>query len=68
VTTKGVRDFAAAHLNSRAASIVIVGNAKAFFSSLQKSFKDIDVIPINRLDLNNANLRKSALKNGRRRR
>jgi zinc protease len=68
VNTKGIRDFAAAHLNSRDASIVIVGNGKEFLSNLQESFKDIEVIPINRLDLNNASLRKAALRAVKRRR
>jgi zinc protease len=60
-----VQRFAGAKLNPRDASIIIVGNAKEFLTELQKQFKDIEVIPLAELDLNNASLRKNGAGTGR---
>ncbi|MGH9423397.1 MAG: M16 family metallopeptidase [Thermoanaerobaculia bacterium] len=53
-----VQKFAAAHLAGTSASIVIVGDAKKFLPALQQRFKDVEVIPIDALDVNSATLRK----------
>jgi len=58
ITAPQVQKFAAAHLASNGASIVIVGDAKKFLPALQQRFKDVDVIPIDALDVNAATLRK----------
>ena len=49
---------AAAHLAGNGASIVIVGDAKKFLPALQQRFKDVEVIPIDALDVNSETLRK----------
>jgi zinc protease len=58
VSAPDVQKFAAAHLASNGASIVIVGDAKKFLPALQQRFKDVEVIPIDALDVNSATLRK----------
>jgi zinc protease len=57
VTSENVQKFAAAHLGSDA-SIVIVGDAKKFLPVLQQRFKNVEVIPIDQLDVNSTSLRK----------
>ncbi|HXA16902.1 MAG TPA: pitrilysin family protein [Thermoanaerobaculia bacterium] len=59
VTAPDVQKFAAAHLAGNGASIVIVGDAKKFLPALQQRFKDVEVIPIDALDVNSATLRKA---------
>lgn len=59
ITASDVQKFAAAHLAGNDASVVIVGDAKQFLPVLQKRFKDVEVIPIDALDVNSANLRKA---------
>ncbi|HEX7676585.1 MAG TPA: hypothetical protein VF713_00560, partial [Thermoanaerobaculia bacterium] len=58
VSAPDVQKFAAAHLKGNGASIVIVGDAKKFLPALQQRFKDVDVIPIDALDVNSETLRK----------
>ncbi len=55
-----VQRFAGKRLSAGDASIIVVGNAKLFLADLQKQFKDVEVIPVAELDLNNASLRKTA--------
>ena len=50
---------AAAHLGGNDVSIVIVGDAKKFLPKLQERFKNVEVIPIDELDVNSATLRKA---------
>jgi zinc protease len=59
ISAADIQRFGGTSLNSKGASIIIVGDAKEFLPELQKQFKDIEVIPIAELDLNNAGLRKS---------
>jgi len=59
VSAPEVQTFAAARLAGNGASIVIVGDAKKFLPSLQQRFKDVDVIPIDALDVNSETLRKA---------
>ena len=58
ITAADVQKFASAHLAGNDASIVIVGDAKAFLPALQARFKKVEVIPIDALDVNSATLRK----------
>ena len=59
VTAADVQKFAAAHLGGNDASIVIVGDAKKFLPALQQRFKNVEVIPIDQLDVNSPTLRKA---------
>jgi len=56
VTAPQVENFAAGHFSD--SSIVIVGDAKKFIDALRQRFQDVEVIPINELDLNSPTLRK----------
>jgi zinc protease len=58
VTAADVQKFAAAHLGGNDASLVIVGDAKKFLPKLQERFKNVEVIPIDELDVNSPTLRK----------
>jgi len=58
ITTGDVQKFADAKLDAKTSNIIIVGNAKAFLTALQKQFPNVEVIPITELDLNTALLRK----------
>jgi zinc protease len=59
VGSDDVQKFAAAHLSGTSASVVIVGDAKKFLPALQQRFKNVEVIPIDALDVNSATLRKA---------
>lgn len=56
VVSSDVQKFAAAHLSGNDASIIIVGDAKKFLPVLQQRFKNVEVIPIDELDVNSATL------------
>ncbi len=58
VSAAQVQQFAGSHLPGADSSIVIVGDAKKFLDALRKSFPNVEVIPINELDLNSPTLRK----------
>ena len=58
VTTADVQKFAGSRLDAKTSNIIIVGNAKEFLPALEKQFKNIEVIPVDQLDLNTALLRK----------
>ena len=58
ITAGDVQGFAAAHLDARTTSIVIVGNAKEFLPQLRQKYPQVEVIPMAELDLNSALLRK----------
>jgi zinc protease len=58
ITTADVQKFAGTKLDAKTSNIIIVGNAKAFMPALEKQFKNIEVIPMEQLDLNTALLRK----------
>ncbi len=58
VTAADVQAFSAAHLAGEP-SVVIVGDAKKFLPVLQQRFKNVEVIPIDELDVNAATLRKA---------
>jgi zinc protease len=62
VTPAEIQKFASARLGSKDANIVIVGNAKDFIDPLKKQFPSVEVIPQAQLDLNNATLRKPAVR------
>jgi zinc protease len=58
ITASDIQKFAAAHLGGNDASMVIVGDAKKFLPKLQERFKNVEVIPIDELDVNSPTLRK----------
>lgn len=58
ITTADIQKFAGTRLDAKTSNIIIVGNAKAFLSELQKKYQNIEVIPVAELDLNSATLRK----------
>jgi zinc protease len=58
VSAPEVQKFASAHLAGNDASIIIVGDAKKFLPALQQRFKNVEVIPIDALDVNSETLRK----------
>jgi zinc protease len=58
ITASDVQRFAGAHLEAKATSIVIVGNAKEFLPELRQKYPQVEVIPVAELDLNAALLRK----------
>ena len=63
VTASDVQRFAGSHLDAKATSIIIVGNAKEFLPELRQKYPQVEVIPIAELDLNAALLRKKPLAN-----
>jgi zinc protease len=58
ITASDVQKFAGSHLDAKATSIVVVGNAKEFLPELAKKYSQVEVIPMAELDLNTALLRK----------
>jgi zinc protease len=58
ITASDVQRFAGSHLDAKATSIVIVGNAKEFLPELRKKYAQVEVIPMAELDLNTALLKK----------
>ena len=63
VKPEEVKAFAATHLNADTTSLIVVGDAKKFLPELQKTFPQVEVIPVGELDLNSATLRRSVSKN-----
>jgi zinc protease len=59
ISAADVQRFGGTSLDTKGASIIIVGDAKEFLPELQKQFKNVEVIPIAELDLNQASLHKS---------
>ena len=53
-----VQWFAGSHLDAKATSIIIVGNAKEFLPELKRKYPQVEVIQMEQLDLNSALLRK----------
>ena len=58
ITAADIQKFAGAHLRGNDGSLVIVGDAKKFLPKLQERFKQVEVIPIDELDVNSPTLRK----------
>jgi zinc protease len=56
VTDAQIRRFAAKNLGATGASLVIVGDARQFLPELRKRFPIVEVIPVDKLDLNRAGL------------
>lgn len=57
VTGEQVKKFAATRLPSNETSVVVVGDASKFRGPLEKSFGEVEVIPVGDLDLNSPTLR-----------
>jgi zinc protease len=58
IKPEDVKRFASANLNTDSTSLIVVGDAKKFLPDLQKQFPQLEVIPIDQLDLNSASLKK----------
>lgn len=58
IQPQDVKKFAATNLNIDSTSLIVVGDAKKFLPDLQKQFPQVELIPIDQLDLNTASLRK----------
>lgn len=58
ITPEQVRDVSKNALATGPADVVIVGDAKKFLEPLKSRFKDVEVIPMEKLNLNAANLKK----------
>jgi zinc protease len=62
VSAADVKSFAAKSLAASTANVVIVGDAKQFADKLRARFKNVEVIPIDELDLSSPALRKAPQK------
>jgi zinc protease len=60
VTAPQIERFAAKNLGASDASIIIVGDGRQFLPELKKRFPNVEVIPVDKLDLNKAALVKPA--------
>ena len=56
VSAAQIQKFAAKHLGANDASIIIVGDGRQFLPELKKKFANVEVIPIEQLDVNRADL------------
>jgi hypothetical protein len=56
VTPSEIQRFAARNLGSGEAGVVIVGDGREFLADLKNQFPHVQVIPVDKLDLNNAAL------------
>ena len=63
VKAQDVKDFVSKQLSIDSTSVIVVGDARKFLPALQKSFPQVEVIPVGELDLNSASLRRAASKN-----
>ena len=64
ITPADVQRFASTRIDSQKANIIIVGNASEFLPELRKRYAEVEVIAFSELDLNNASLKKSAVRAG----
>jgi len=58
VTAPQIQRFAARNLGPGDASIVIVGDGRQFLTELKKRFSNVEVIALDKLDLNRGSLAK----------
>ena len=58
ISAADIQKFAGTRLDAKTSNIIIVGNAKAFLPELQKKYPNVEVIPVDQLDLNTALLKK----------
>ena len=56
VTATQIQRFAASNLRASDASIIVVGDARQFLPKLKSRFPNVEVIPVDKLDLNQAGL------------
>jgi zinc protease len=56
VTASQIQSFAAKNLSADDASIIVVGDGRQFLPELKKRFPNTEVIPVDKLDLNQAGL------------
>ena len=58
VGSDDIKKFAETRLDAKSSNIIIVGKAALFLPELKKKYPNVEVIPIDELDLNSASLRK----------
>jgi zinc protease len=58
VTPAQVQAFAARELDPRQASVIVAGDAKTFAAALKAKRPDLEVIPVDKLDLDSPSLTK----------
>jgi len=58
VTGAQVRQFSGMVLKPQGTSIVIVGDGRKFLPTLRKKYPQVEVIPVAKLDVNRADLRR----------
>ena len=58
VTAAQIQRFAGKHLGAGDASIIIVGDGRQFLAGLKARFPHVEIIPVDNLDLNQADLKK----------
>src|SRR5262249_31451923 len=56
VTAGEIQNFATKHLGAGVASVIIVGDGRQFLAELKKRFAKVEVIAVDKLDLNRAGL------------
>jgi zinc protease len=56
VSPSQIQSFAAEHLGADNASVIIVGDGRQFLTELKKQFPNVEVIPVDKLDLNKTGL------------
>jgi zinc protease len=56
VTAAEIRTFATKHLGAGDANVIIVGDGRQFLAELKKRFANVEVIAVDKLDLNRAGL------------
>ncbi|MET0294739.1 MAG: insulinase family protein, partial [Phenylobacterium sp.] len=62
VSAEQVQAFARRELDPAAASVIVVGDGKAFLPGLRTRAPNLEVVPASELDLDSATLRKSQSK------
>ena len=58
VTPQDVQSLSAQALDPSVASVVVVGDAKSFLPALKAQFPNVEVIPVDQIDLESPTLRK----------
>ena len=58
VNSADVQKIASSRLDAKGASIIIVGNASKFLDALRAQFPNVEVIPVDKVDLESATLTK----------
>jgi len=60
VSPSQIQSFAAKHFGADDANVIIVGDGRQFLTELKKQFPNVEVIPVDKLDLNKTGLVKAS--------